>query len=122
MFERLVELRWPVCAVLSDRTVVKPADAKTLELEDNHWQLMSDLKPLQIATSVLSAEKEPTAPKVYPVLWGLVDDHLAVNANDLLTVSAFKDAVSQSIKQRFGMTDLGTARSPLIVTCLGHGS
>jgi len=119
MFERLVELRWPVCAVLSDRTVVKPADAKTLELKEDHWQLMSDLlpvlQPLQIATSVLSAEKEPTAPKVYPVLWGLVDDHLAVNANDSSTVSAFKDAVSQSIKQRFGMTDLDTARSPLIV-------
>ena len=61
MFERLVELRWPVCAMLSDRTVVKPADAKTLELKDDHWQLMSDLlpvlKPLQIATSFLSAER-----------------------------------------------------------------
>jgi len=50
------------------------------------------------------------------VLWGLVDDRLAVNANDSSTVSAFKDAVSQSIKQRFGMTDLDTACSPLIIT------
>jgi len=32
MFNRLVGLCWPVCAVLSDRTVVKLADAKTLEL------------------------------------------------------------------------------------------
>jgi hypothetical protein len=31
MFERLVKLRWPVAAVLSDRTFVKAADAETLK-------------------------------------------------------------------------------------------
>ena len=63
MFERLVELRWPVCAVLSDRNVVKPADARTLVLKDEHWQMMADLQPvlksLQIATAVLSVENMP---------------------------------------------------------------
>lgn len=119
MFERLVELRWPVCAVLSDRNVVKPADAKTLELKDENWQLMSDLlpvlKPLKIATCVLSAEKEPTSSKVYPMLSGLVDDHLGVSDDDASTVSTFKAAVVDSIKQRFGMTDLATTCSPLVI-------
>jgi len=31
---------------LADRNVVKPTDAKTLELKDEHWQLMSDLLPV----------------------------------------------------------------------------
>ena len=31
---------------LADRNVVKPSDAKTLELKDEHWQLMSDLLPV----------------------------------------------------------------------------
>ena len=29
MFQRLVDLRWPVTAVLSDRDMIKPSDAKT---------------------------------------------------------------------------------------------
>jgi len=36
MFECLVDLRWPVSAVLSDQCIVKVADAKTLELKDEH--------------------------------------------------------------------------------------
>jgi len=79
-FDRLVELRWPVCAVLSDHNIVKPADARTLQLKDEHWQMMADmlpvLKSLQIATSVMSAEQ--------------VDDHLKVDADDSTTVSTFK--------------------------------
>jgi len=31
---------------LADRKVVKPSNAKTLELKDDHWQLMSDLLPV----------------------------------------------------------------------------
>ena len=37
MFNRLTEQRWPVSAVLSDRTVTKLTDARTLELKDEYW-------------------------------------------------------------------------------------
>ena len=49
------------------------------------------------------------------MLSGLVDDHLAISDNDASTVYTFKAAVIHSIKQRFGMTDLATARSPLVI-------
>jgi len=86
-FDRLVEVRWPVCAVLSDHNIVKAADDRTLQLKDEHRQMMADmlpvLKSLQIATSVMSAEQ--------------VDDHLKVDADDSTTVSTFKGACGDAI-------------------------
>jgi len=104
--------------VLSDRNVVKSTDAKTLELRDEHWQLMSDLlpvlKPLQIATSVLSAEVGVTASVVYPMLLGLVGDHLAACADDSTAVSAFKVAVVDALRVRFALKDVSTARNMFV--------
>ena len=119
MFQRLVDLRWPVCAVLSDRNIVKLSDAKTLELRDEHWQLMADLlpvlKPLQIATSVMSTECTPSASTLYPMLWGVVNNHLTVTDEDSATVSTFKQEVSNSIKQRFGLNDQKTATNVCVI-------
>jgi len=119
MFQRLVDLRWPVCAVLSDRNVVKHADVKTLEVRDEHWQLMADLlpvlKPLQIATSVMSTKCTPPATTLYPMLWGLVNNHLTVRDEDCATVSTFKRAVSDAIKQRFGLNDHKTATNVFLL-------
>lgn len=42
MFDQLMEQRWAVVAVLSDRTVTKLQDARILELKDEYWQLMED--------------------------------------------------------------------------------
>ena len=76
MFERLVQLRWPVTAVLSDRGYTKPADAKTLDMRDEYWTLMSDLlpllQPLQVMTSLYSSGDQPSASAVYPTLWSFV--------------------------------------------------
>ncbi|KAK0154196.1 Zinc finger BED domain-containing protein 1 [Merluccius polli] len=62
MFDRLVEQRWAVAAVLSDRTVTKLQDARILELKDEYWQLMEEtqhvLRALKCATTVISAEKD----------------------------------------------------------------
>ena len=46
MFQRLFELRWPVTAVLSDRSIVKLSDAKTLDMRDEHWQLIDRTRVL----------------------------------------------------------------------------
>ena len=71
MFQRLVQLRWPV-VVLSDRNVTKLSDAKALDLKDEHWTMMTDLlpvlQPLQVLTSLYSAADQPSASAVYPTL------------------------------------------------------
>ena len=46
MFNQLNKLRWPIVAVLSDKTVTKPSDAKTLEMKDEHWTMISQLVPV----------------------------------------------------------------------------
>ena len=52
MLERLIEARWPVSAVLSDRRYTKFSDAQTLDLKPEQWTLMEELvtclKPLQV--------------------------------------------------------------------------
>ena len=119
MFARLVDLRWPVCAVLSDRNVVKPSDAKTLELKDDQWQLMTDLlpvlHPLQVATSVMSTESSPSSAMLYPMLWGLINNHLQANADDSSATAAFKRSVADAVKQRFGLLDESTASNTFVI-------
>ncbi|KAJ8353184.1 hypothetical protein SKAU_G00207510 [Synaphobranchus kaupii] len=70
MFDRLVEQRWAVVAVLSDRTVTKLDTAKTLEFKDEYWALMEDTAPdlvaLKCATTVMSAESEVFISNTYP--------------------------------------------------------
>jgi len=122
MFQRLVALRWPVCAVLSDRNVVKQSDAKGLEMKDEHWQLMEELlpvlQPLQIATSVMSSESSPSASTLYPLLWGLLDDHLAAKDGDATTVVTFKRSVCDAIRLRFAMDDMATATSVCVTATI----
>ena len=119
MSARLVDLRWPVCAVLSDRNVVKPSDAKTLELKDDQWQLMTDLlpvlHPLQVATSIMSTESSPSSAMLYPMLWGLINNHLQANADDSSATAAFKRSVADAVKQRFGLLDESTASNTFVI-------
>lgn len=52
MMHRIVELRWPICDVLSNPEFTSLSDAKSLELRSEQWNLMSELikclKPLQV--------------------------------------------------------------------------
>ena len=43
MMERLLENRWAICAVLGDRTYTRLQDAKTFDLKEENWDLMTDL-------------------------------------------------------------------------------
>jgi len=52
--------------------------------------LLPVLRPLQIATSVMSAEHKPTSSVLYPMLMGLVGDHLVVSDDDSQAVATFK--------------------------------
>lgn len=66
MFECLFEQRWTVCAVLSDRNFTKHADAKKLELKDEHWEIAEVLIPvlqsLKCATTAMCSETHVWVP------------------------------------------------------------
>jgi len=76
MFEWLMQLRWAVTAVLSNRNYTKLADVKMLDMRDEYWTLKSDLlpllQPLQGMTSLYSSGDQLSASTVYPTLWSFV--------------------------------------------------
>lgn len=77
MLERLHEQRWAVTAVLSDRTVTKLAEARTLELTDDNWQTIETMLPvlesLKTATKALCSEEYVSLSVVFPVTMKLLD-------------------------------------------------
>lgn len=108
MFDRLVEQRWAVVAVLSDRTVTKLQDARILELKDEYWQLMEDTQPvlsaLKCATTVMSAEKDVSISNTYPVTFGLINIHLMRSEGDGPRLIEFKTKVRSSLIQRMNVS------------------
>lgn len=76
MLARLHEQRWAITAVLSDRTVTKLADAKTLELIDDHWQTIEEMLPvlqsLKTASEALGGENYVSVSMVYPLVQSLL--------------------------------------------------
>lgn len=110
MFDRLVEQRWAVTAVLSDRSVTKLADARTLELRDDYWQLMEDIAPvlgaLKCATTVMSTETEVSISNTYPITFGLLNKHLVAVDGDSPKVSEFKYKVRHSLGERMKVCPL----------------
>ncbi|KAJ8353267.1 hypothetical protein SKAU_G00208340 [Synaphobranchus kaupii] len=79
MFGWLVEQRWAVVAILSDRTVTKLDQTGILELKDEYWALMEDTAPvlaaLNCATTVMSAESEVSISNTYPITFGLINSN-----------------------------------------------
>ena len=121
MMERLVELRWPVAAVISDREIVKQQDAKALDLTKDQWELMRSmltvLQPLQTATALLSAEKSPPASICIPMIWGLLNNHLAAQDTDLDAVRQFKRDMRDELCKRFPLSE-AEAGHPFMVASI----
>ena len=110
---------WPVVAVLSDRSFVKAADAKTLDMRDEHWQLMADLlpilQPLQVVTSLLSTESTPSSSTVYPMVVKLKTEVLAEKPDDSSAVQSFKTDMRKALTERFRLNDPSTPGHPFVV-------
>jgi len=122
MFERLYEQQSSIAAVLSDRSVTKPADDRKLSLPDSHWRLIEDilpvLKALKCATTVLSTDMNVSSSVIYPVLHGLQTKHLIACDGDCETVAAFKAAVSASLTRRL-LSDVNLFKKiPVIAAAL----
>ncbi len=122
MFERLLEQRWAVCAVLSDRNVTKLADARTLDLKDEHWQTVEELTPvlksLKCATTTMCSETH------VPVQWSIRShtvSSLDTQRYESPRVSEFKNAVAESLKRRIvGVAeDAEKVYLPLLLQRLG---
>lgn len=124
MFERLLEQRWTVCAVLSDRNTTKLADAKTLDLKDEHWQIVEELIPvlqsLKCATTTMCSETNVCVSMVYPITHSLITKHLNAQIGESPRVSEFKTAVAESLKRRIITVaeDVEKVALPLIAAIL----
>ena len=108
MFYQLVEQRWAVAAVLSDRTVTKLQDARILELKDEYRQMIKDTQPvlsaLKCATTVMSAEKDVSISNTYPVIFGLINIHLMCREEDGPRLIEFKAKVRSSLIKRMNVS------------------
>lgn len=102
MFERLLEQRWAIKAVLSDRTVTNRQEAQVLEIEDDCWQIIENFTPvlatLKWATTVISAETEVSISNIYPITFSLIQTHLGPRESDIEQVSEFKVKVQKSLR------------------------
>ena len=98
MFERLLEQCLAIFAGLHNASITSPLDARFLELPDQVWKIMEDLipvlKPLQVATTTISGTNFPTLSMVYPIVLGLLKNHLSVRDEDAPVLVKFKEAVT----------------------------
>lgn len=126
MFERILKLRWPISAVLSDRAVTKFSDAKTLDLTNEQWELIENILPtlmhLKKANTLLCGEKFVTLATVWPILKILVNIHLKTDQADLNVVKKFKTDLQTSITEKFQLdqefTDPESIPVSLVATAL----
>ena len=75
MLSRLLEMRWPISAILSDDSVTKRSD-RYLDLKSEQWaiaeELVTVLRPLQIATTFIQYENNTLLSCVLLVIHGLI--------------------------------------------------
>ncbi|KAM4549130.1 E3 SUMO-protein ligase ZBED1-like [Odontesthes bonariensis] len=119
MFERLLEQRWAVTAVLSDRTVTKLQDARVLELTDEYWAIMGELKPLletlKCATTLISSEKTVAISHIYPITFSIIRKHLLVAADERPRVAEFKRTVLRSLSERMEVDSERLVSMPALI-------
>ena len=76
MLQRVLKLRWPITAVLSDDTTTKKSN-RYLDLKTEQWKLTEDLaavlEPFTIATTFFSYEENVSISSVFAILHGLLE-------------------------------------------------
>ncbi|XP_076586347.1 E3 SUMO-protein ligase ZBED1-like [Chaetodon auriga] len=122
MFERLLEQRWAIKAVLSDRTVTSRQEAQTLEIEDDCWQIIENFTPvlatLKWATTVISAETEVSISNIYPITFSLIQTHLVPRESDIEQVSEFKVKVQKSLRNHMEVDSNDLASKPALIASM----
>ena len=64
-------------------------------------KLCDVLKPFEVATSQLSGELYPTLGSVYPLIHGILENHLMPKDVDPPEILFFKEKVAEKINERF---------------------
>lgn len=82
-------------------------------------QLVTVLKPLQVVTTVLSLEQNPSCSILYPVTNDLLLNHLTVQACDIAAIKTCKRNITDQLnKKRYKPSSLETAKTiPDIHVC-----
>ena len=119
MLDRLLKLRWPINAVLSDSKVTKPSD-RYLDLKSEQWKLVEELvealENFSTATTFLSYEENVSMSGVFPILHGMLDQ-LEPDVSDSGVIKQFKEIVSSEISERFELNSLH-AGHPMLLTAI----
>ena len=114
MYERLLEQRWAIHATFLDEKGTQN-QYKHLLPTDAQWELMGQmvtvLKPLQVATTALCESEIVSCSLIYPVVNGLLEHHLPISDGDSPTLKQFKRIVTQSITRRFNPSDPSMAEN-----------
>lgn len=100
MLERLEKMEMAVTLVLQNEP-----GCGHLKMSGTQWDMAKDLvkilRPLQIATTVLSAQYQPSISCVFPILHGLKTEHLASREGDSAIVKRLKSAIRTDLVARF---------------------
>ncbi|XP_076015911.1 E3 SUMO-protein ligase ZBED1-like [Genypterus blacodes] len=122
MFQRLLEQRWAIKAVLANRTVVHRQEAQAIEIEDDYWQVIVNFTPvlatLKWATTVISAESEVSISNIYPITFSLIGTHLVPKESDVKQVSEFKLKVQRSLRNQMEVDSSDLASKPAMIACM----
>ncbi|KAL4152821.1 hypothetical protein QTP88_000654 [Uroleucon formosanum] len=101
-----VEVRSAIVALMADQSYFTKKMAKKLEFMEDDWEKCSNLivllKPLELATSVLCADKKATISIVRPIISSLLSNKFKINTSDNELTVKFKSIVSNELSERFG--------------------
>ena len=115
MIQHLLEMRWPITAVLSDEEVTQKSD-RYLDFRSEQWELLGylvkHLKLCEIATVFLSYETNVSVSCVYPIVQVLSQ---ASKQTKRIHLPA---AVASAIRRRWSLDSLDPARIEVLATAL----
>ncbi|EZA58223.1 Zinc finger BED domain-containing protein [Ooceraea biroi] len=108
MLERLLQNRISVMNVLTDRRSTTTSVAESLEISEREWSLIEALvtllKPLQMATTVLCGDNSSPTSMVRPVLQKALQNHMQIRNEDDIMIQNAKKIIANEITQRVDLT------------------
>lgn len=119
MMERLVKQRRVISDIMLDQSVTKRSDVYML-LKESEWESLSDisnvLEKLTQITTYMSTESMVSASVIYPIVCGLLQNHLC--GSDSSIVSKIKQAIASELNSRFQPDHLETASTVPVLSYL----
>jgi len=102
MIDRLIEQRWPISSVLTDKNVSKKKGFAPLT--ETQWEILSNLKellqPFDAATTYVSGEKYVTVSALPSLISGLCSK-MTIQEDDPAYVKLFKETALRQLHDRW---------------------